>query len=168
MEIAPAIKGNLIPNDQKPRVISGNVLTGTNIGEDGFLGFYDSVVTIIPEGKYFDLFGWALPGVNKYSATRTFLSSLLPNKEWSLDTNLKGGQRAFVMTGQYEKVLPMDIYPVHLLKAALIDDIDRMEQLGIYEVIEEDLALCEFVCTSKIDVQEILRNGLDLIRKELS
>jgi Na+-transporting NADH:ubiquinone oxidoreductase subunit A len=168
MEIAPAIKGNLNPSELKPRVISGNVLTGTNIGEDGFLGFYDSMVTVIPEGNYFDLLGWAMPGVNKYSATRTFLSSMLPKKEWSLDTNLKGGQRAFVMTGQYEKVLPMDVYPVHLLKAALIDDIDKMEQLGIYEVIEEDMALCEFVCTSKIDVQDILRKGLDLIRKELS
>ncbi len=100
--------------------------------------------------------------------TRTFLSSFLPKKEWDLDTNLKGGQRAFVVTGQYEKVLPMDIYPVHLLKAILVDDIDKMEQLGIYEVIEEDMALCEVVCTSKTDVQEILRKGLDLIRKEMS
>ena len=168
MAIGPVISGQLIAQDLEPRIISGNVLTGSNIGKGGYLGFYDSVVTIIPEGNYFDLFGWAMPGINKFSASRSFLSSLLPGKSWEIDTNLKGGHRAFVMTGQYEKVFPMDIYPVHLLKAALIGDIDKMEQLGIYEVIEEDMALCEFVCTSKTEVQEILRTGLDLIRKEMS
>ncbi len=114
------------------------------------------------------MFGWALPGLNKFSNSRTFLSWLRPNKKWDIDTNLKGGQRAFVMTGEYEKVLPMDILPVHLLKAILVEDIDKMEQLGIYEVLEEDLALCEFVCTTKNDVQDILRKGLDLMRKEMS
>jgi Na+-transporting NADH:ubiquinone oxidoreductase subunit A len=168
MAIAPVLAGQLPAQELPPRIISGNVLTGTNIGENGYLGYYDSVVTVIPEGKYFDLFGWAMPGMNKFSVSGTFLSSLLPKKSWNIDTNLKGGHRAFVMTGQYEKVFPMDIYPVHLLKAALIGDIDKMEQLGIYEVIEEDMALCEFVCTSKTNVQEILRSGLDLIRKEMS
>ncbi len=168
MSVAPVLAGQLNTQELPPRVISGNVLTGTSIGENGFLGYYDSAITVIPEGKYFDLLGWAMPGINKFSVSRTFLSSLLPKKSWDLDTNLKGGHRAFVMTGQYEKVLPMDIYPVHLLKAALAGDIDKMEQLGIYEVIEEDMALCEFVCTSKTDVQEILRTGLDLIRKEMS
>jgi Na+-transporting NADH:ubiquinone oxidoreductase subunit A len=168
MAIAPVLAEQMLSQENPPRVISGNVLSGTNIGEDGYLGYYDSVVTVIPEGRYFDLLGWAMPGINKYSMSRTFLSSLVPKKSWEIDTNLKGGHRAFVMTGQYEKVFPMDIYPVHLLKAALINDIDKMEQLGIYEVIEEDMALCEFVCTSKIDVQEILRTGLDLIRKEMS
>ncbi|MFA5814668.1 MAG: Na(+)-translocating NADH-quinone reductase subunit A [Bacteroidales bacterium] len=168
MAIAPVLAGQLQEQELPPRVISGNVLTGTNIGENGYLGYYDSVVTVIPEGKYFDLFGWAMPGINKFSMSRSFLSSLLPKKSWDIDTNLKGGHRAFVMTGQYEKVFPMDIYPVHLLKAVLTNDIDKMEQLGIYEVIEEDMALCEFVCTSKTDVQEILRSGLDLIRKEMS
>ncbi len=168
MSMATVIKGKLETGGNTARVISGNVLTGSNTGEKGYLGFYDSLVTVIPEGNYFDLFGWALPGINKYSASRTFLSSLIPKKLWNIDTNLKGGHRAFVMTGQYEKVFPMDIYPVLLLKAALTNDVDRMEELGIYEVIEEDMALCEFVCTSKIEVQEILRNALDLIRKELS
>jgi Na+-transporting NADH:ubiquinone oxidoreductase subunit A len=168
MAVAPLLKGKLAEQELPPRVISGNVLTGTTIGVDGYLGYYDSLVTVIPEGKYFDLFGWAMPGAGKYSVSRTFLSSLLPKKEWDLDTNLKGGHRAFVMTGQYEKVFPMDIYPVYLLKAVLINDIDKMEQLGIYEVIEEDMALCEFVCTSKMNVQEILRTGLDMIRKELT
>jgi len=168
MALAPVLGGRLHTQELSPRVISGNVLTGTRIGEDGYLGYYDSVVTVIPEGKYFDLFGWAMPGINKYSVSRSFLSSLLPGKAWEIDTNLKGGHRAFVMTGQYEKVFPMDIFPVQLIKAALTGDIDRMEQLGIYEVIEEDMALCEFVCTSKTDVQDILRTGLDLIRKEMS
>jgi Na+-transporting NADH:ubiquinone oxidoreductase subunit A len=168
MQIAPVIAGKILHRDLPPRIISGNVLTGTNIGEQGFLGYFDSLVSVIPEGKYFDLFGWAMPGINKFSMSKTFLSSLFPKKAWDLDTNVKGGQRAFVMTGQYEKVLPMDIYPVHLLKAIIVNDIDRMEQLGIYEVVEEDMALCEFVCTSKTDVQEILRTGLDLVRKEMS
>lgn len=168
VQVSTLLSGNLTDSELPPRIISGTVLTGTRIEPDGFLGYYDSLISVIPEGKYFDLFGWVLPGLNKYSMSRTFLSSFLPKKEWDLDTNLKGGQRAFVMTGQYEKVLPMDIYPVHLLKAILVEDIDKMEQLGIYEVIEEDMALCEVVCTSKTDVQEILRKGLDLIRKEMS
>lgn len=168
MAVAPVVTGQLDARELPPRVISGNVLTGTRVGEQGYLGFYDAVVTVIPEGNYFDLFGWAMPGIKKFSMSGAFLSKLLPGKSWDIDTNLKGGHRAFVMTGQYEKVFPMDIYPVHLLKAVITNDIDRMEQLGIYEVIEEDMALCEFVCTSKMDVQEILRGGLDLIRKEMS
>ncbi|MFA6127781.1 MAG: Na(+)-translocating NADH-quinone reductase subunit A [Bacteroidales bacterium] len=168
MAVAPVLAGRMNTSDLPPRVISGNVLTGTNIGPSGYLGYYDSVVTVIPEGKHFDLLGWAMPGLNKFSMSKTFLSSLFPKKAWDIDTNLQGGHRAFVMTGQYNKVFPMDIFPVHLLKAALIQDIDLMEQLGIYEVIEEDMALCEFVCTSKTEVQEILRSGLDLVRKEMS
>jgi Na+-transporting NADH:ubiquinone oxidoreductase subunit A len=168
MAIAPIIEGQLAEGELPPRLISGNVLTGTRIERDGYLCFSDSLLSVIPEGKHFELLGWAALGAKKFSASHSFLSSLIPRKSWDLDTNLNGGQRAFVMTGQYEKVFPMDILPVQLLKAALVSDIDKMEQLGIYEVIEEDMALCEFVCTSKIDVQEILRNGLDLIRKELS
>ncbi len=168
MAVGPLLSGKITRDEMPARVISGNVLTGTAIGEEGFLGFYDSLVTVIPEGKYFDFLGWAMPGANKFSMSRTFLSTLIPRKAWTIDTNLHGGHRAFVMTGQYEKVLPMDIYPVHLIKAAITEDIDHMEQLGIYEVIEEDMALCEFVCTSKTEVQEILRKGLDLVRKEMS
>jgi len=167
-QVSSLLKDNLVTGELEPRVISGNVLTGTQIGSEGYLGYYDALISVIPEGKHFDLFGWALPGINKFSMSRTFASSLFPRKNWDLDTNLNGGHRAFVVTGQYEKVFPMDIYPMQLLKSILANDIDKMEQLGIYEVIEEDMALCEFVCTSKIDVQEILRTGLDNIRKELS
>ncbi len=158
-------EGNIAPGDQ--RYISGNVLTGTKINSEGYIGFYDSQVTVIPEGHYHEFFGWALPGFNKFSVSRTFFTWLMPNREYVVDTNLHGGRRAYVMTGEYEKVLPMDIYPLQLLKSILVEDIDKMEQLGIYEVVEEDLALCEFVCTSKTQVQEIIRNGIDIMIKEL-
>ncbi|MBP1667603.1 MAG: NADH:ubiquinone oxidoreductase, Na(+)-translocating, subunit, partial [Bacteroidetes bacterium] len=150
------------------RYISGNVLTGSKISPGGYLGYYDSQVTVIPEGDYFEFFGWAAPGAGKLSFSRTFLSSLLPGKSYRLDTNLHGGERAFVVTGQYEKVVPMDIYPMQLFKAILAGDIDMMENLGIYEVAEEDFALCEFICPSKIEIQSIVRNGLDLMKKEMS
>lgn len=150
------------------RYISGNALTGTGITKNGYLGYYDSQITLIPEGDFYEMFGWALPGLKKFSFSKTFLSWLTPKKEYDVNTNLHGGVRAFVISGEYEKVLPMDILPVHLLKAILVEDIDKMEQLGIYELAEEDLALCEFVCTSKINVQEILRKGLDLMYKEMS
>ncbi len=162
------LKENLVNTDNEHRIISGNVLTGAKIESIGFIGFYDNVVTVIPEGKHHEFFGWMAPGFNKYSASRTFFSKLLPGKSFKLDTNINGGERAYVLTGQYEKVLPMDIYPVHLIKAILANDIDKMEQLGIYEVVEEDLALCEYVCTSKVEVQEILRKGIESMIKELS
>ena len=150
------------------RIISGNVLTGSNTGIEGFLGFYDSLITVIPEGKYFEFFGWAKPGINKYSFSKTFLSSLFRKKEYRLDTNMHGGRRAFVLTGLYEKVVPMDILPMQLLKAIIAEDIDSMENLGIYEVAEEDFALCEFICPSKIDIQAIIRQGIELMIKEMS
>ena len=151
-----------------PRVISGNVLTGGKIMQDGFIGYYDSQVSVIPEGYHSEFLGWALPGFKKYSATRMFFSWLTPRKEYTIDTNINGGHRAFVMTGQYEKVVPMDIYPMQLFKAIIIEDIDLMEQLGIYEVAPEDFALCEFICTSKTEIQSIVRKGLDLMIKEMS
>jgi Na+-transporting NADH:ubiquinone oxidoreductase subunit A len=162
--VSPILEDNL--ENGELRVISGNVLTGTKISKNGFIGFYDNQITVIPEGNYYEFVGWATPGFGKFSVSRTFFSWLTPKKEYTIDTNLKGGKRAFVMTGEYTKVLPMDIYPVQLLKSILVDDIDQMEKLGIYEVAEEDFALCEFVCTSKTNVQEILRQGLDLMRKE--
>jgi len=164
--IASLTSGNVKPGSL--RYISGNVLTGTKIKSDGYLGYYDSQVTVIPEGNYHEFFGWASPGVRKFSFHRTFLSSLFPAKDYQLDTNLHGGERAFVVTGQYEKVLPMDIYPMQLLKAILAGDIDMMENLGIYEVAEEDLALCEYICPSKIEIQSIVRKGIDLMIKEMS
>jgi len=150
------------------RIISGNILTGYQIPPGGYIGFYDAQVTVVPEGGEFEFMGWLAPGFNKFSMSRTFFSWMTPNKKHDLNTNLHGEERPFVMTGQYEKVFPMDIYPVQLLKSILIEDIDLMEKLGIYEVVEEDFALCEFVCTSKIRSQEIIRRGIDLIRREFS
>ena len=101
------------------------------------------------------------PGINKFSFSKTFASRLFPRKSYTLDTNLHGGERAFVMTGQYEKVVPMDIYPMQLLKAILAEDIEMMENLGIYEIAEEDFALCEYICPSKIEIQSIVRRGIE-------
>jgi len=161
------LKGKL-KDDEKIRIISGNVLTGTHISEDGFINFYDSQITVIPEGDKFEFLGWALPGLQKFSMSKTFFSWLTPNKEYRLDANLHGEHRAFVITGEYDKVLPMDVLPQQLIKSIMIEDIDQMEQLGIYEVAPEDLALCEFVCTSKINVQDLVRKGIDLMIKEMS
>lgn len=163
--LTPLLEGNL--NEGNLRVISGNVLTGQKVAPYNFLGFYDSQITVIPEGDEYEFMGWAAPGIDKFSASKTFLSTLFPKKEYRLNANLHGGERAFVLTGQYEKLLPMDILPVYLLKAILVNDIDKMERLGIYEVVEEDLALCEYACTSKIKVQEILRKGINVMMKEL-
>lgn len=149
------------------RYISGNVLTGTKIDKKGYLGFYDSMVSVIREGDFYEFLGWATPGIGKYSASRSFLSWLTPDKKYKLHTNLNGGERAFVMSGQYDNVLPMDILPVFLLKSIMAEDIEQMERLGIYEVAEEDFALCEFVCTSKMEVQELIRKGLNLMIKEM-
>jgi len=165
--IANLVKDN-VTKDKPLRFISGNVLTGSKIYNQGYVGYYDNMITVIPEGDYYEMFGWAKPGFNKFSASRAVLSWLIPGRKFKLDTNLHGGPRAYVMTGEYEKVFPMDIYPVQLIKAIMIEDIDLMEKLGIYEVDEEDFALCEYVCTSKAEVQSIVRKGLDLMRQEMS
>lgn len=149
------------------RVISGDVLTGSKISGDGFLGFYDQQITVIPEGDEDQFFGWIAPNLDKFSMSRTLFSWMQPGKAYKLDTAMNGEGRAFVVTGEYEKVFPFDIYPVQLLKAIMIRDIEAMENLGIYEVAEEDFALCEVVCTSKTPVQETVRDGLDLMMKEL-
>ena len=154
--------------DGENRIISGNVLTGNKISADGYLDFYDSHLTVIPEGHEYEFMGWLAPGFNKFSMSRAFFSWLTPNKKHELNSNLHGEERPFVITGEYEKVFPMDIYPVQLLKSILIEDVEMMEKLGIYEVVEEDFALCEFVCTSKIESQDIIRRGIDIIRKEFS
>ena len=151
------------------RFISGDVLTGTNVGEDGFLGFFDNQVTLIKEGNEHELLGWAKPFRTKqFSTSHTYFSWLTPKKKYEMDTNLHGGPRAFVMSDVYSKVLPMHIYPVYLIKACLAEDIDKMEQFGIYEVLEEDLALCEYVCPSKIEIQSILSDGISLMMKEMA
>lgn len=160
------VSGNITDGDN--RFISGTVLTGEKIEKDGFVGFYDSLITVIPEGKHHEFFGWMLPGLNKFSFSRTFASLLTPNKKYRLDTNLHGGVRAYVMTGKFEKVFPFDIYPMQLIKAILVEDIDLMENMGIYEIDHEDFALCEVIDTSKTEIQSIIRKGLDLMRQEMS
>ncbi len=151
------------------RYISGNVLTGTNVGLEGSLDFQSNMVTVISEGNYYEMFGWVKPmRFGKFSFSKSYFSWLTPKKKYKVDTNTNGGQRAFVVSDVYGKVLPMDIYPVYLLKAILAEDIDKMEQLGIYEVIEEDLALCEYVCPSKIDIQDIVSKGIATMIKEMA
>lgn len=160
------VKGTIVEGEN--RFISGNVLTGNKIDSNGYLSFYHNMLTVIPEGKYHSFFGWLFPRANKHTFHKTGYSWLMPNKEYVSDTNMNGGERAFVMTGEMDKVFPMDILPMQLLKAIIVGDIDQMEQLGIYEVDEEDFALCEYISTSKIEMQSIVRQGLDLIRKEMS
>lgn len=155
-------------NEGEQRIISGNVLNGRNSISAGFLGYNDRMVTAIPEGNFHEFLGWALPGFDKFSHTRTFFSWLAGSRKYNINTNYHGGERALVMTGEYEKVVPMDLYPQHLVKAVLVKDIELMEKLGIYEVTEEDLALCDFVCTSKTEVQHIIRTGIEMMIKEMS
>ena len=150
------------------RFVSGDVLTGTNVGADGYLGFFDNQITILEEGDKYELLGWAKPVRCKlFSASRTYFSWLTPKKKYDMYTNLHGGPRAFVLNDVYTKVLPMDLYPVHLLKACLANNIDDMEKFGIYEVLEEDLALCEYVDPSKIYIQQIITDGIALMLKEM-
>ncbi len=149
------------------RVISGNVLTGTKIRPDGYIGAFDNMVSVIPEGNRYRFLGWLTLGLNTFSYSRTFWSWLAGKRKYRMDTNTNGETRAFVLTGQYEKVLPMDIYPMQLLKACLAKDIENMEALGIYEVSPEDFALCEYIDASKIEIQKIIRESLEFLRKEV-
>lgn len=162
--------GKNIKSDGDIRIISGNVLTGDKVEADGYLGYYHQQITVIPEGNeaMFQLSGggWLGPGTKKFSINRSYFSWLTPNKKRRLDTNLNGEIRSFVVTGEMEKVFPFDIYPMQLIKSTMFSDIDLMENLGIYEVAPEDFALCEFVCTSKINIQDKIRQGLDVIKEE--
>ncbi len=161
--------GELVKNQLSSdhvRLISGDVLSGTSKSHDGFLDFFDDQITVVTEGDYYEMFGWLFPTVPKPSISRTFPGFLFPDLKYKADTNTHGEKRAFVVTGQYEQVLPMDIFPQHLMKAILVNDFERMEGLGIYELAEEDIALCEFVCTSKQPLQKILRQGLDEMREQ--
>ena len=154
--------------DENVRVISGDVLTGKKISPKGHLGYYSNTVTVIPEGDDYELFGWNKPVFNKISTSRALTFSwLTPNKKYDLDTNTNGEHRAFVVTGNYEEVFPLDIYPMQILKACMVQDLDEMEALGMYEVAPEDFSLTEFVCVSKQPHQQIIRNGLDLMYKEI-
>jgi Na+-transporting NADH:ubiquinone oxidoreductase subunit A len=165
--IRPFVQDNLAHAQDRVRFISGNVLTGRRLEPDGHLGLFDDQITVIEEGVEPEFLGWLRASYPRPSMSRTLLSFLSPRREYRVNSNLHGEERAFVMTGEYERVVPMDLYPQHLLKAILCRDFDQMEGLGIYEVVEEDLALCEFICTSKQPVQRILREGLDWIRAEM-
>ncbi len=150
------------------RIISGNVLTGKNVGAKGSLRHYNNTITAIPEGDDYELFGWNKPVFNKISTTRAMTFSwLTPNKKFDLNTNTNGEHRGFVLTGAYEKVFPLDIFPMQILKSCMYQDLDEMEALGMYEVAPEDFALTEFICASKQPHQEIIRKGLDLMLKEI-
>ena len=188
--LAEIIKGQLLNSDypkidtnnaaKENRIISGDILSGTQIAADGFLGAYDDLVSILPEGDYYDFMGWLMPGLRKFSFSRTFLSGFMPKstfkplgmnlprfeKLWKFDTNTHGDERPLVFTGNFERVFPFDIYPTQLIKACIIGDIELMENLGIYEVEPEDFALCEFIDTSKTDIQAIIREALEKLRKE--
>jgi len=165
--IQSLVENNLI-DDTTPRYISGNVLTGKKISHDGYLGFYDHLISVIPEGDYYEFMGWGMPGLEKFSFFRSFFSWMLPDKKYVIDTNYHGGHRTLIFTGQYEKVLPMDILPMQLIKACIIEDVEAMEALGIYEVDAEDFALCEFIDPSKTEIQDIIRKGMDLVKQEMS
>lgn len=155
-------------NEENFRLINGDVLTGSKVSPDGYLGFYNNTVTAIPEGDDYELFGWNKPVFNKISSTRALTFSWLnKKKKYNLDTNTNGEHRAFVVTGKYEEVFPLDIYPLQLLKACMVKDLDEMEQLGMYEVAPEDFALTEFICISKQPHQQIIREGLDLMYQEI-
>ena len=149
------------------RVINGNVLTGKPCGMNDYLGAHVSEITVIKEGDDADeMFGWILPRFKQFSVSRSYFSWLMGKREYALDARVKGGERHMIMSGEYDRVLPMDIYGEYLIKAIIAGDIDRMEQLGIYEVSPEDFALAEFVDSSKLELQRIVREGLDMLRKE--
>ena len=164
-----SLVGGRVATDAHVRIISGNVLTGTKVSMEDYLGAYDNQITVIPEGdETHEFLGFAMPRTNQYSMSHSYFSWLMGKKEYVLDARIKGGKRAMIMSNEYDKVFPLDIYPEYLLKAIIAFDIDKMENLGIYEVAPEDFALCEFVDTSKIELQKIVRDGLTLLYKEMN
>ncbi|MBP1839073.1 Na(+)-translocating NADH-quinone reductase subunit A [Formosa algae] len=167
-EIATIIYDNGIDQKENNRVIVGNVLSGKQVKPDGNLDYYSNLITVIPEGDDYEFFGWNKPVFNKISTSRALTFSWLsPNKKYDLNTNTNGEHRAFVLTGNYEEVFPLDIFPMQILKSCMYTDLDEMEALGMYEVAPEDFALTEFVCVSKQPHQEIIRKGLDVMIKEI-
>jgi len=158
---------NSYDDSRHVRIVNGNVLTGRQTTKEGFLGAHSSEVTVIPEGDQADeMLGWIMPRLKQFSVSRSYFSWLMGKKEYALDARVKGGERHIIMSGEYDRVLPMDIYAEYLIKAIITGDIDRQEQLGIYEVSPEDFALAEFVDSSKLELQKIVRQGLDILRKE--
>lgn len=160
-------KGNKTQQSGKQRsirIISGDVLSGCQIERNGAIGYYDDQITVVKEGNYYEMLGWLVPQTAHPTRSKTFPSAFFNDLEFVADTNTNGEKRAFVMTGEYEDVLPMDIYPQHLFRSIMANDIEKMEGLGILELGEEDVALCEYVCTSKQPLQKILREGLETLR----
>lgn len=162
--IGQLLEGNLA-NDHV-RIISGDVLSGGKTSHDGFLNYYDDQITVVTEGDFHEMFGWLLPDLATPSVSKALPTALFQDSVFRANTNTHGEKRAFVVTGQYEEMLPMDIYPQHLMKAIVTNDYEKMEGLGIHELIEEDVALCEFACTSKQPLQQILREGLDMVNEQ--
>ncbi len=162
--VADLAKGRV--GDGNYRFLSGSVLSGTEIDENGFVGFYDTTITAIPDSNKRELFGWGMPGWKKYSLCRAFASSLIPGRKYDLDTRLRGGVRPIVNVGAWDKVFPYDIHLSYLIRAILIEDLEEAESLGLLEIAEEDVALCTFACPSKMELGEIVRQGLDLYEKE--
>ena len=167
VELAPMIKEVKIMEDS-PRYINGDVLSGSSTTASGHLGYYNNLVSVIPEGNTYRMFGW-LPFVDNsiMSLSNTSFSRLFNKKGFDIDTNLNGEERALVVTGEMEKVFPLDLYPMQLLKACMIEDIEKMEALGIYEVVPEDFGLIDYANTSKIEAQEIIRKGIELMINEV-
>ena len=165
-----AIAGQWGTSASEARIISGDILSGKAVGPEGYLGYYDDQISVIREGTERELFGWIRPiRYKQFSTDHCYFSWLMPWRKYDMDTNLHGGPRAFLMNDQYyAKVLPMDLYPLYLTKACLAGDIDKMEKFGIYEVLPEDLALCEFVDPSKNNIQSIIEQGIDLMLKEMA
>lgn len=167
-ELATMLYDHGIEKEAHVRIISGNILSGKQVQPDGSLDYYSNIITVIPEGDDYEFFGWTAPVFNKISTSRALTFSwLLPNKKYDLNTNTNGEHRAFVTTGNYEEVFPLDIFPMQILKACMYNDLDEMEALGMYEVAPEDFALTEFVCVSKQPHQDIIRKGLDVMLKEI-
>lgn len=165
--LAAVLKGQI--DEQKSlRIINGNPMVGVKTSKDGFLAAHATEVTVIPEGDdVYEMLGWIAPRFKEFSTSRSYFSWLKPKKtEYALDARIKGGERHMIMSGEYDRVFPMDIYAGYLVKAIITGDIDRQEALGIYEVAPEDFAIAEFVDSSKLELQRIVREGLDILRKE--
>jgi Na+-transporting NADH:ubiquinone oxidoreductase subunit A len=162
--IGELLEGNTVAENS--RIINGDVLSGKTGSLNGYVNMFDDQLTVLEEGNYFEMFGWMVPQKSRPTVSKTFFNLMTSGMKYVPDTNMHGEKRAFVMTGEYEKLLPMDVFPQHLFKAILASDFERMEGLGIYELSEEDVALCEFACTSKMPLQGILRDGLDLMREQ--
>ena len=165
--LSAALAGQ-IDETESLRIINGNPMVGVKTSKDGFLAAHATEITVIPEGDdVYEMLGWIAPRFKEFSTSRSYFSWLKPKKtEYTMDARIKGGERHMIMSGEYDRVFPMDIYAGYLVKAIIAGDIDRQEALGIYEVAPEDFAIAEFVDSSKLELQRIVREGLDILRKE--